>query len=60
MAATLAERAQSRLEFDATLRKNWEPPELGRPVLAIERVPGPFVSWAPRAELQRWECVSMS
>merc|ERR1719487_322568 len=35
---------QSRLALLATLMKNCEPPEFGRPVLAIDRVPGAFVS----------------
>merc|ERR550532_90524 len=35
---------QSRLELLATLMKNCEPPEFGRPVFAIESVPGALVS----------------
>merc|ERR1719203_797732 len=35
---------QSRLALLATLMKNWEPPELGRPVLAIDSVPGTLLS----------------
>merc|ERR1739845_204993 len=35
---------QSRLLLFATLTKNWEPPEFGLPVLAIDSVPLAFVS----------------
>eukprot|EP00308_Calcidiscus_leptoporus_P026785 CAMPEP_0119352148 /NCGR_PEP_ID=MMETSP1334-20130426/1467_1 /TAXON_ID=127549 /ORGANISM="Calcidiscus leptoporus, Strain RCC1130" /LENGTH=123 /DNA_ID=CAMNT_0007365127 /DNA_START=456 /DNA_END=827 /DNA_ORIENTATION=+ len=36
---------QSRKELSATFKKNCEPPELGRPVFAIESVPGLFESF---------------
>merc|ERR1740138_2007214 len=35
---------QSKFALLATLRKNCEPPEFGRPVLAIDNVPGALVS----------------
>merc|ERR1719313_3139493 len=36
---------QSRFLLSATLRKNWEPPEFGWPVLAIDKVPGALLSF---------------
>merc|ERR1719409_787336 len=35
---------QSRFLLSATLRKNCEPPEFGRPVLAMDNVPGALLS----------------
>merc|ERR1712232_970033 len=35
---------QSRFLLSATFMKNWEPPEFGDPVFAIESVPGAFES----------------
>merc|ERR1719247_348597 len=35
---------QSKKSLLATLRKNWEPPVLGDPVLAMDKVPGALLS----------------
>merc|ERR1719401_3408801 len=35
---------QSRFLLSATFMKNWEPPEFGEPVLAMESVPGALLS----------------
>merc|ERR1740138_1708770 len=35
---------QSKFALSFTLMKNWEPPEFGLPVLAIDNVPGALVS----------------
>ena len=52
-----AERDQSRKSLCTVLIKNWEPPELGAPVFAIESVPGSLLVSAATAAAHTDKCV---